>query len=212
VNPTEIAGLRPCARAIGRQPASASVCREEIGRIAEGERANRSRSSAATASSHAPSTAGPRWRRPPRDRIRRSFHIPQIPDATVLLIRPRDPWRTDLSQSSFRFHYRTGGLELTVRRWTTDRLIVNEVLRKIAYPEPRCRQTILDLGAHIGTFSVLAARAGARVLAFEPDASNFALLRTNVSAYPTVEPVPLAVAATSGRRTLRRQSRCTTSG
>jgi FkbM family methyltransferase len=108
--------------------------------------------------------------------------------------------------------YRADGMELTVRRWTTDRLMVNEVLRKIDYPAPGRGQTILDLGAHIGTFSVLAARAGARVLAFEPDASNFALLKMNLSAYSTVEAVPLAVAGASGRRTLRRQSRFTTSG
>src|SRR5712692_4506076 len=111
-----------------------------------------------------------------------------------------------------RYIYRVDGMQLTVRRWTTDRLIVHEVLRKIAYPVPHRGQTILDLGAHIGTFSLLAARAGARVLAFEPDASNFVLLTENVSAYSTVEAVPLAVAGTSGRRTLRRQSRCTTSG
>jgi FkbM family methyltransferase len=110
------------------------------------------------------------------------------------------------------YQYRIDGLELTVRRWTTDRLIVDEVIRKIAYPLPRQGQIILDLGAHIGTFSLLAARAGARVIAFEPEASNFALLSANVRAYPAIEAVPLAVAGASGSRTLGRQSRFTTSG
>ncbi|MBI3494027.1 MAG: FkbM family methyltransferase, partial [Acidobacteria bacterium] len=99
-----------------------------------------------------------------------------------------------------------------MRRWTTDRLIAQEVLRKIPYPEPRRGETILDCGAHIGVFSILAARAGARVLAFEPDPSNFALLKENSKAYPTVTSVPLAIAGTSERRTMGRRIRCTTSG
>src|SRR5258708_5456294 len=93
-----------------------------------------------------------------------------------------------------RYRCRIDGMQLTVRRWTTDRLIVDEVLRKISYPAAGRGDTVLDLGAHIGSFSLLAARAGARVLAFEPDPSNFSLLEENAAPYAAVEAVPLAVA------------------
>lgn len=114
--------------------------------------------------------------------------------------------------SPARYTYRVDGVALTVRRWTTDRLIVDEVVNRIPFPPSRAGDTILDFGAHIGSFSILAARAGARVLAFEPDPSNFALLEENVRPYPAVQAVPLAVAGASGTRTMRRQIRCSTSG
>ena len=114
--------------------------------------------------------------------------------------------------SPARYTYRVDGMALTVRRWTTDRVVVDEVVKYIPYPRPGPREVVLDFGAHIGAFSILAARAGARVLAFEPDPANFALLEKNVRPYPTIEAVPLAIACTSGTRTMRRQVRCSTSG
>lgn len=41
---------------------------------------------------------------------------------------------------------------------------------------------VLDIGANVGAFSVLAALAGARVHAYEPDPRNFALLERNIGA------------------------------
>ena len=52
--------------------------------------------------------------------------------------------------------------------------------------------TVLDVGAHIGLFSVLAATRGAKVIAFEPEPRNLALLRKNVEGL-AVEVVPKAV-------------------
>lgn len=45
---------------------------------------------------------------------------------------------------------------------------------------------VVDIGAHIGIFSVLAAyrRSGIRVFAFEPEQDNFAMLRENIVANP----------------------------
>ena len=52
--------------------------------------------------------------------------------------------------------------------------------------------TVVDIGAHIDIFSMLAARRGpnVRVHAFEPEQDNFSLLQANVECNPT-----LAVAA-----------------
>lgn len=47
---------------------------------------------------------------------------------------------------------------------------------------------IIDAGAHIGTFSILAAQLspGGRVYSFEPVASNFKLLKNNTKYYPQI--------------------------
>lgn len=64
-------------------------------------------------------------------------------------------------------------------------------VRLVAEP-PR---TVVDIGAHIGAFTVMAAEAwpGARVVACEADPQNFRLLRKNVGGRMNVEAVPLAV-------------------
>lgn len=46
--------------------------------------------------------------------------------------------------------------------------------------------TVLDLGAHVGYFSELAARKGARVIAFEPEHYNFLRLKERLGADPKV--------------------------
>lgn len=56
---------------------------------------------------------------------------------------------------------------------------------------------VLDIGAHIGTFSLLAAQRGAKfILAFEPDPRNYDCLRVNVEENgfrDKILPLPLAV-------------------
>ncbi len=49
-------------------------------------------------------------------------------------------------------------------------------------------RTVVDVGAHIGAFTLLAARHGARrVLAFEAGSENFEMLQANCGASPGVE-------------------------
>ncbi|HJZ90599.1 MAG TPA: FkbM family methyltransferase [Gemmataceae bacterium] len=67
----------------------------------------------------------------------------------------------------------------------------------------------LDLGAHVGYYTLLLARRvgpHGRVLAFEPDAANFALLSENVAAngYRNVELFNLAVTDRTGPTSLHR--------
>jgi FkbM family methyltransferase len=56
-------------------------------------------------------------------------------------------------------------------------------------------RTIVDAGAHIGLASVWFANRfpDARIVAVEPDAENFELLRHNAAAYPQIEPVQAAL-------------------
>lgn len=76
------------------------------------------------------------------------------------------------------------GARFLVRAGTHDRGIVREVWDERAYPIERVPlgsdDAIVDVGAQIGTFSVLAARTPARVIALEPAPLNQALLRKNL--------------------------------
>jgi FkbM family methyltransferase len=119
---------------------------------------------------------------------------------------------------------------LQFRSDSTDALVINELLdsaKGSAYTlKHHVGQTlpssfslashncVLDVGAHIGIFSRLALAEGcSRVIAYEPEHSNFELLRRNLnmakpvaskSSQPVIELHSAAVANTSGSRTLVR--------
>lgn len=61
-------------------------------------------------------------------------------------------------------------------------------------------RTIVDAGANIGLASILFANRypDARIVAIEPEAANFALLRANVAPYPAIVPVQAALWCTAG--------------
>lgn len=62
--------------------------------------------------------------------------------------------------------------------------------------------TCVDIGAHIGYFSRVAAKkvgAKGRVIAFEPDSANFVLLEKNTARYPQIKRVRDAVSDVDGR-------------
>lgn len=60
---------------------------------------------------------------------------------------------------------------------------------------------ILDVGSHIGTFSLVAAATNpqARVIAVEADPGNFTRLRDHCPAYPNIAPVHAAIADRAGQ-------------
>jgi FkbM family methyltransferase len=83
-------------------------------------------------------------------------------------------------------------------RGPVDRAILHEVWDRDAYgvqalAEPPA--TVVDIGAHLGAFTLLAAECwpGARVLACEADPGNFALLQQNLRDRPQVEALQVAV-------------------
>lgn len=47
--------------------------------------------------------------------------------------------------------------------------------------KPRCGELVVDVGAHVGAYTIRAADAGARVLAFEPNPSSFRVLSETIS-------------------------------
>ncbi len=65
--------------------------------------------------------------------------------------------------------------------------VVHEVWAENVYlldPEQVRDRFVLDIGAHIGAFSLLAASHGANVIAFEPDPENAEQMRRNLSLAP----------------------------
>jgi Vibrio cholerae RfbT protein len=102
---------------------------------------------------------------------------------------------------------RVGGYSVTVRRCTVDTNFVQNVLINQEYFRegfrPNPRDTIIDIGANIGTF-VLAAATHAiqgRIIAIEPFLENLLLLRRNVTQnkLENVEMVSAAVGPSNGR-------------
>lgn len=76
------------------------------------------------------------------------------------------------------------GLSIAVRAGTHDEIIVREVWDEAIYPlaglELGPGDRVVDVGAQIGSFTLLAAATGARVLAVEPSPLNIDRLRANV--------------------------------
>ena len=100
-------------------------------------------------------------------------------------------------------------------RFITPSLVHNRCfepfLTELVVNTVRPGDTALDLGAHIGYYTLLLARLvgpGGRVAALEPDPDNFALLRHNVAlnGHAHVDVFPVAASNTPGRAALYRSA------
>lgn len=101
--------------------------------------------------------------------------------------------------------------KLVLRAGTYDRWSVTEIILKDIYGlfsiKGRSSLTVIDLGAHIGTLSVLAKLIApkAKVYAYEPEPSNFALLKKNIALnhfQAGIHLFPLACASKAGVKRL----------
>jgi FkbM family methyltransferase len=89
-----------------------------------------------------------------------------------------------------------------MRKGTWDRAIAESVMSLNEYRINRLAQDdiVLDIGAHIGSFSVFAAVRGAgRIVGFEPLPENFEIAMENCSGYPQIEIRNAAVWRSDGR-------------
>lgn len=71
------------------------------------------------------------------------------------------------------------GFKLRIRKNYRDENVVKEIFYENHYRIPKQLRIVIDIGANIGTFSLLAARAGAEVYAFEPEQYNYEILCYN---------------------------------
>lgn len=100
------------------------------------------------------------------------------------------------------------GVKFVLRAGTNDRVIFNQVwlTRSYAFPgfEIRTNDIVFDIGAHIGLFTVYAARCArlGRVYAFEPVPENFSLLEKNITLnnLENVSLIQKAIGGTNGIR------------
>jgi len=101
---------------------------------------------------------------------------------------------------------RSGGLTLRVRRSGQDERMARNVLDQLEYTRDGYdigeTDMVIDIGGNVGAFATLAgsrAKRG-RIVTFEPEAGNFALLESNVrrNGLVNVTCVHAAVAGTSG--------------
>jgi len=99
------------------------------------------------------------------------------------------------------------GLRFDVRPRTNDLDLISAKHEPAttAWFTPRPGDVFIDVGAHIGRYALRAAAQGARVVAVEPDPSNFELLKKNVAlnGFNNAILVPQALSAESGLLSLR---------
>ena len=78
--------------------------------------------------------------------------------------------------------YLRNGTTFNVRGGTDDRHVIFELFVEQIYPvHVRAGSVVIDIGAHIGCFTVWAATQGARVFAYEPFPPNFTALQRNLT-------------------------------
>lgn len=108
------------------------------------------------------------------------------------------------------YHYHSKEFTFFIRPASTDILIVKEVVERGQYfnkegMEIKKDNIVIDIGAHIGAFSVLAAGLGANVFSYEPAQDSFDLLVKNIEYNGFSEQIKVyknGVMGSSGKRTL----------
>jgi FkbM family methyltransferase len=100
------------------------------------------------------------------------------------------------------FRFRTGTSDVKLLR----SLLTQGIPPEYEPPVPLQPQTILDIGANIGTVTAALVQLypKARVFAFEPLPENFELLAHNVAQFPNVTAVPYGLGAQTELRTYTR--------
>jgi FkbM family methyltransferase len=101
--------------------------------------------------------------------------------------------------------YDVHGAKFKVRVWTSDKFVVDEVFKQKTYTSDRrfqigSQDTVIDIGGHIGAFTVFAARTAKQVLVYEPFKQNYDLLLENLelNGLTNVCPFNVAVSDTIG--------------
>lgn len=99
-----------------------------------------------------------------------------------------------------------GGGSVRLREAPMDRHIFHRIFARDEYHlngvAPGAWDDVVDVGAHIGIFAIRAAPLARRVLCYEPDPANYALLVENTRRFSNVRPHRQALAGRGGSATL----------
>jgi FkbM family methyltransferase len=127
------------------------------------------------------------------DKLRRAYSLHHLMplryavDAAFGVSAPRT-LHTQLRETGRPFHVRLG---------TSDLRVLEQVFARQEYSLPKSvkPRTIIDAGANIGCATIFFANRypDARIIAIEPDPSNFEVLQSNCAGLPNVTPVAAAV-------------------
>ncbi len=100
-------------------------------------------------------------------------------------------------------------LQFQVRPGTDDTNIVDEVANSEYYRNGRAmltaNSTVIDVGGHIGSFSIMSALTGARAVVLEPVPVNFEMIKANIqlnNLQNQVKAINAAVWSTAGEQSL----------
>jgi len=125
-------------------------------------------------------------------RMKHDMKMIRINRTTSSFIDNKDQWKAIDKERAFTLLRKKGwwllkdnieklkGLTLKVRNKEWDRQILWGELSKDDYRIPKEPRVVIDIGAHIGGTSILCAKRGAEVYAYEPEKENFKLLTENV--------------------------------
>jgi len=127
-------------------------------------------------------------------RMKHGMKLIKIEPTCRILVDGKDTYSTIDKESIFRELRKKGwkllkdstensnqfGLKFKFRKGQWDEEILTGELNLGYYQIPWNPKVVVDIGAHIGGTSILAARLGAKVYAYEPEKENFKLLKENI--------------------------------
>ena len=96
---------------------------------------------------------------------------------------------------------RVGDQRVKIRPRTGDCVVFTRAYEPISrsYYQIQKRAIVIDVGAHVGSYTLLAARRASLVVAVEPEADNFSLLKTNVELSESRNVLPLNIALSNNQ-------------
>lgn len=100
------------------------------------------------------------------------------------------------------YRYAMQDSEFLIRKNGSDMLTLQEVWNQHVYLVPPPDGIVVDIGANIGAFTVLAAKTARHVFAFEPLEENIRILQRNTQTLRNVSIFPYAIAGAEGTRSL----------
>jgi len=125
-------------------------------------------------------------------RMKHGMKMIKINPASQGIVDNQDQWKTIDKEKAFKELRKTGwwllqdsirnfgGFSFKIRKGQWDEQILAGETNPKYYRIPQNPKVVIDIGAHIGGTSILAASLGADVYAYEPENENFNLLKENI--------------------------------